>query len=107
MSKVMINKQTLTVALTATNYQTTSIDCSAYNSCAIQVNGVGAGAGTLTVEISNDGTNWFSLGTATITAGLALFNSGATLIGSQLIRGKVNVSAGTGSYDIITSLKEV
>lgn len=107
MSKVLSNKQTLTVAATGTNYTTSAIDCSAYNSCAVQVNGVGAGAGTLTVEMSNDGNNWFTLGTATIASGLIMYNSGATLIGSQLLRARVNVSAGTGSYDILTTLKEV
>jgi hypothetical protein len=107
MAKALMNKQTLTVAATATNYMTSAIDTSAYNSCAVQVNGVGAGAGTLTVQISNDGTNWFTLGTATIASGTIIYNSGATLIGAQLLRAMVNVSGGTGSYDILTSLKEV
>lgn len=107
MAKSISKKQNIIVATTGADYISDIMDLSAYNCLTVQVVGPGTGAGTLTVEHSNDGTNFFSLGTATITGGLAMYATGSTLIGSQVFRVKVNVSAGTGTYTMSLSAKDL
>ena len=106
MAKARRITEKITVVSTATDYVSSTLDISSFNCLCVQVSG-SAGSGTLTIEISNDGVSWGSLGTATITSGKAIYNSGSTLVGSQLIRCKINMSSGTGDFQTTFSMKDL
>ena len=97
-----IKEESLTFA-SGDNF-TEAIDVSAHNGAFVQLVGPIGGAGTLTVQQSNDGTNWVDVGNATITTGKAGYV--AINLYSQKIRTKVNLSGGAGSYNIYTMIKD-
>ena len=96
--KTLFKKYELTVAATATNYDTDALDISAYSGFSVQVVGPGGGTGNALCLVSNDSTNFAQLSTTAIAAGQAIVNN--TSVMYQHLKVRVNVSAGTGTYSV-------
>ena len=74
--------------------------------CSFQAYGTttaGAGAATITVEVSNDGTNWLTMGTITLTLSTTAANDGFTSDSPWTnVRGNVTAISGTGASVTLT-----
>lgn len=82
--------------IVGTNY-TDSLDITNFSGGSIAMIGPSAGAGDLTIQYSNDGTNWRDTdGTDTIASGFGIANKHALHTG--FIRAKVVLSDGAGQY---------
>lgn len=90
-------KQIYTGTLNTTDdYFTENFDASSYNGFFISIIGPALGTGTAYVQVSNDNVNYYDLANFTITTGKAYYN--VTSLYAPMIRIKIDLSAGAGSY---------
>lgn len=84
--------ETVAAAANAVDYFSEKMDLTNYNGVSYSLNAGATAAGTGTLQISNDGTNWFDTTvTMTITAGKGILNSGLLFVGFSRL--KINYSA--------------
>ena len=83
------------------------MDIQNFTGCSVSVFSPVGAVGTVTLQASNDGTHWASIGgasTALVANDVALINIQNSYF--SLVRAQIVVSAGPGNYDIIMIGKE-
>lgn len=82
-------------------------DMTHWNGVSVQLNGITGTAGSMQLQMSNDGSKWVNLGSAlTLGSGAVgnIINQSAVYTG--FIRALVTLSAGAGTYDYFILGKE-
>ncbi len=106
MSKVVHKKGTIALSV-ASNQVVDTLDITNCNGVSVQLNGITGTAGSMQLQMSNDNSNWFNLGSAlTLQSGALpnVINQSAVYTGH--VRVLVTLSGGAGNYDYFMLAKE-